>query len=84
MLICLTHSEMVVRVADATEEMQMPIQGHRQRAHAERLFAADAMGLGHAPIHIALAEMHELAAASALNESLAPFEHSRAWRTFAH
>ena len=63
--------------------MQMPIQNHVQRALAERLVATDASELGHAAIHVALAEMHEHAAASAVNESLAPFEHSQAWRRFA-
>ena len=61
----------------------MPIQNHMQRALAERHVATDASELGHAEIHITLAEMHENAAARAVNESLAPFEHSQAWRAFA-
>ena len=61
----------------------MPIQYHVQRALAERLVAADASELGPAAIHVAIAEMHKQAAASVVNESLAPFEHSQAWRRFA-
>ncbi len=61
----------------------MPIQNHLQRALAERVLATDASDVGHAAIHVTLAEMHEHAAASALNERLAPFEHSKAWRMFA-
>lgn len=61
----------------------MPIQIHMQRALAERLVATDTSELGHAAIHVALAEMHEHAAANAVNESLAPFEHSQAWSRFA-
>ena len=61
----------------------MPIQNHMRRAFAERLVATDASQPYHAAIHVALAEMHEHAAARAVNESLAPFEHSQAWSRFA-
>lgn len=61
----------------------MPIQYHVQRALDERVVAADASELGPAAIHVALAEMHEQAAASDVNQSLAPLEHSRAWSKFA-
>lgn len=61
----------------------MPIQYHVQRALAERLVAADASELRPAAIHVAIAEMHEQAAASDVNERLAPFEHSQAWSKFA-
>jgi hypothetical protein len=61
----------------------MSIQDHVQRAKAERLVAAQSDELGAAVIHRALAELHEQAAARELNESLAPFEQSPAWRRFA-
>jgi hypothetical protein len=61
----------------------LSIEDHVQRAKAERLVAARSEELGTADIHIALAEMHEQAAARGLNQSLAPFEHSMAWRRFA-
>lgn len=61
----------------------MPIQYHVQRAKAERVVAADSGEQGPAAIHVALAEMHEQAAASAVIQSLAPFEHSLAWSKFA-
>lgn len=59
----------------------MPIQYHSNRATAERL-AADTGGDGQAAIHVALAEMHEQAAAGQVNAILAPFEQSRAWTIF--
>ena len=62
----------------------MPIQYHVQRALAERLVASNASERGAGAIHVALAEMHEQAAASSVNQSLAPFEYSRAWNKFAH
>jgi len=61
----------------------MPIQYHVQRALAERLVAVDGSEEGPAAIHVALAEMHEQAAASCVNQSLAPFEHSQAGSRFA-
>jgi hypothetical protein len=61
----------------------MPIEYHSQRAVCERLVAASTTNLGPAAIHVALAEMHEQAAAAGVNERLAPFEHSHAWRQFA-
>jgi hypothetical protein len=70
-------------IAVATGEKQMQIQYHVQRALAERLVAVDASQLGPAAIHVALAEMHEQAAATDVNQSLAPFEHSQAWDRFA-
>jgi len=63
--------------------MRLSIQDHVQRARAERLVAAQADELGTAAIHVALAELHEQAAARDVNQSLAPFEQSRAWRKFA-
>ena len=60
----------------------MPIKNHVQRALAERLIAAKASDLGTAAIHGELANMHEQAAASGVNQSLAPFELSEAWRRF--
>ncbi len=72
MLIRLKHTEMVVKIVGPIEGKRMPIQNHLQRALAERRFATDASEMGHAAIHVALAEMHEHAAASALNVRLAP------------
>ena len=57
----------------------MPIQYHVQRALAERLVATEVRP---AAIHVELAEMHEQAAATDVNQSLAPFELSQAWRRF--
>ena len=61
----------------------MPIHYHVQRALAERLVATDASEPGPAAIHVSLAEMHEQAAASGVNESLALFARSQAWSRFA-
>jgi hypothetical protein len=61
----------------------MLIRYHAQRAASERLVAANAVDLIPAAIHVALAEMHEQAAAGDVNRSLAPFELSLAWRQFA-
>jgi len=61
----------------------MPIQYHVSRAFAERRVATEARGVSQADIHVALAEMHEQAAASAVNKSLAPLEYSQAWSKFA-
>ena len=59
------------------------IQYHSKRAIAERLIATAASESGYASIHVALAEMHEQFAAEDVNQSLAPFEHSKAWARFA-
>jgi hypothetical protein len=61
----------------------IPIQYHVERASDERAVAADSIAIGPAAIHVALAEMHEQAAATDVNQSLAPFHSSRAWRNFA-
>jgi len=65
------------------EEMPMPIRYHVQRASAERRIASEANTPGPAGIHVALAEMHEQAAAADVNQSLAPFQHPHAWNKFA-
>ena len=62
---------------------QIPIQYHVQRANAERAVAADASASGPAATQVTFAEMHEQAAAIGVNQSLAPFHYSRAWRKFA-
>ena len=61
----------------------MPIHYHVQRALAERRVAIDGHEPGPTAIHVALAEMHEQAAAREVNERLTPFEESPAWRRFA-
>ena len=60
----------------------MQVHYHVQRALAERRVATDACEPGPTAIHVALAEMHEQAAAREVNESLAPLEDSAAWRSF--
>ena len=59
----------------------MPIQYHSDRAGIERLVAAGTRNAGEAAIHVALAELHEQAAARGVNTSLAPFERPRAYAT---
>jgi hypothetical protein len=61
----------------------MPIQYHSNRATTERLAAARSSNACETEIHVALAEMHEQAAAGRVNQDLAPFEHSQAWAIFA-
>ncbi|MDQ3079347.1 MAG: hypothetical protein M3R03_05045 [Pseudomonadota bacterium] len=61
----------------------IPIQYHVERASDERAVAAGTRAIGPAALHVELAEMHEQAAASDVNQRLAPFHYSRAWRKFA-
>ena len=62
----------------------MPIQYHVQRALTERLIAAEASERVSTYTHLTLAALHEQAAGAILNERLAPFKHSQAWKRFAH